>query len=433
MVVPIGINGNSNYWIPDSAIVGGMSVPGNVWSYDFSCMYPQDGISTLNDSALYSFDFATNNLVNQVAALNSKWMPLLNKYMADVSQWYQNTMLNISSNTNYNINPFGPINTVNNPGNTNGTGNTNNSYADKIKETDVSTFMKRLFNDPRLKDSFEFNYKFQLEDGTQVTLMEKLNELIKDYLNNKGSGAILSDEEFMKIREIAGKYAKTGDITADDFATLKSIVEAHLEKKEEDDDPNPPKDPETPATTARPVAYQEGHASQDVSGVAQLSFNAMDGMGTNKNKLNQSILEIDKHTVIEFLDEYEKIDNNGDTWIRKFWGDFDHWDRSGESWNPFGHDNARASKLPLMVGYLKDRATDIKNLPNCTDKTKEALDKAVTAMEGAVNAMDAKIDVDSNLGERDEEGSLKNNFIVAFDGLKDAIKAAEEQVYGREP
>ena len=294
--------------------------------------------------------------------------------------------------------------------------------------------MKSLFNDQRLKDLFEFDCEYTLSDGTKVTLMEKLNELIKDYLNNKGSGAILSDEEFMKIREIAGKYAKTGDITADDFATLKSIVEAHLEKKEDDDDPanDPPAD-EPPATTERTGKYLEGHQSTAVSGFAQLSLNAMDGMGTNKKKLNDSIRAINEYTVIEFLDKYEKIDNNGDTWIRKFWGDFDHWDRSGESWNPFGHDNAKASKLPLMVEYLKVRATDIKNLPNCTDETKAALDTAVAAMEAAVTEMDAQIDVDSNLGERDEEGSLKNNFIVAFDGLKDAIKAAEEQVYGREP
>ena len=419
----IGINGNSNYWIPDTIATGYSAMPTCLWSYDLSGMYPQDSIGTLNDIGLSNFDVNTNNLVNQVAILNSKWMPVLNSYMANMSAWYQNMMMGLSSGTNNNINwnNFFPVNNANNNGSVNNGNNNNSGFASKIDESDVSSFIGRLGADPKWKSAFD--EKIKLEDGTEVTMLQRLMDLINDYMTNENPE--LSEEEFNKIREIAGKYAKTGKIDRDDFITLKKIIQAHTGKI--GDEPTEPTEPTQPTKATRSPNYTDGHVA-DMSGAAELSYIAMDGPATNKSKLRSSLEETSKYNIIEFLDAYDKIDPDGNTWIKKFWGDFDHYDNSGESNNPFGHDNAKPV-LDKVVEKLNERVIDIKNLSSCTDEQKAALDAAVAQMNAAMQSL---TDANNALGEKDSAESPKGKCITAFDNLRKVIAETEEAIYGRE-
>ncbi len=419
MAYGIGVNGNSNYWIPDTIYTGYSAMPTNLWSFDLSGMSPQDSIGTLNDVQLFNFDVNTNNLVNQVALFNAKMKPALDAYMAKMASWYQQMMMGLSANTNTNINWnnfFPSVNNANSNSNVNNS-NSNSGFADKIDESDVSSFIGRLGADPKWQEAF--SEKITLKDGTEVTMLQRLMDLINDYMTNENPE--LSEDEFNQIREIAGKYAKTGKIDRDDFIKLKSIIKAHTDKLGEDDDGT---DDTTKAT--RSPNYADGHVA-DMSGAAQLSYNAMDGAGTNKEKLRNSIDKTNKYNVVEFLNAYDEIDPDGNTWIRKFWGDFDHYDNSGESSNPFGHDNAKPI-LDKVVEKLNERVIDIKALPSCTDEQKTALDNAVAQMNATMQSL---AEANNALGERDNEESPKGKCISAFENLRKVIEETEEAIYGR--
>lgn len=424
MVYGIGINGNSNYWIPDTIATGYSAMPTNLWSFDLSGMSPQDTLGTWNDIQLFNNDVATNNLVNQVALFNAKWMPVLNNWMANMSAWYQNSMMNISSGTNNNIDwsKFMPVNNANNNNQVNNNNNNNNNtFADKINESDVSSFIGRLGADPKWQAAF--SEKIKLEDGTEVTMLQRLMDLINDYMTNENPE--LSEEEFNKIREIAGKYAKTGKIDRDDFITLKKIIQAHTGKI--GDEPTEPTEPTQPTKATRSPNYTDGHVA-DMSGAAQLSYNAMDGAGTNKEKLRSSIDKTNKYNIVEFLNTFDEIDPDGYTWIKRFWGDFEHYDNTGESMNPFGHDNAKPI-LDKVVEKLYERAIDIKNLPNCTDEQKAKLDAAVNTMKASMKSL---AEANNELGSRDSEESPKGKNIAALNNFRDVIQTIEEEIYGRE-
>ena len=424
MVYGIGINGNNNYWIPDSTFVGGNSMPTSLWSYDFSTMSPQDSLGTWNDSGLFNFDWATNNLVNQVAMFNAKWMPILNKYMSNMSAWYQNSMMNISSGTNTNINmgQFPPVNNANNNNGVNNNGNNNSSYADKIEESDVSSFIGKLGADPKWQSAF--GDKIKLEDGTEVTMLQRLMDLINDYMTNDNPE--LSEEEFNKIREIAGKYAKTGKIDRDDFITLKKIIESHTGKigKTESEEKSDKKTESNAATRPNQNIIERSQSAYGYKKTAHLYFEAMDGAGTNKEELASASRSTTKYNVVEIMQTYEEenaLNGDGLTLPEKIFDDCDNWG-TGSSW--YGDDDAKPY-IKAIKESLIARTNDFINAGYCNEETAKELKAAAKSLDTAYNSV--KDDDLSDTNKNDISQAINNLFSMLHNAEIGAYKKFDEE------
>ena len=207
-------------------------------------------------------------------------------------------------------------------------------FADKINESDVSSFIGRLGADPKWQAAF--SEKIKLEDGTEVTMLQRLMDLINDYMTNENPE--LSEEEFNKIREIAGKYAKTGKIDRDDFITLKKIIEAHKGTKET----TPGSEEETNKVT-RPEQniIERAQSANGYKTTAHQYYTAMDGAGTNKDELASASKATTKYNVVEIMQTYaEENAMNGDALSlpEKIFDDCNNWG-TGRRW--YGDDDAK--------------------------------------------------------------------------------------------
>ena len=421
MVYGIGINGNNNYWIPDSTFVGTSSMPTSLWSYDFSAMSPQDSLGTWNDSGLFNFDWATNNLVNQVAVWNAKWMPVLSNYMANMSALYQNSMMNLSANTNVNFNPFGPVNSANSNVNVNSSNNDGKiSYANKIEESDVSSFVGKLGMDPKWKAAF--SEEITLDDGTKMTILQRLVDLCNDYLTNEDPE--LSDEEFKTIQEIAGKYAKTGKITRDDFLTLKRIVMNHLSDKVEDESDT---QDDTDKAHIRPEqnVIERANAANGYQKTAHNYFEAMDGAGTDKKELNNATRATNKYNVVETIQTFNEenaLEGDGLTLAEKIFDECNNWNTGNNhglwSTNGWGDDDAKPY-IEKITDSLIERTNDFIKAGKCSKETAEELKNAVINLENTFNSVD----------KGDLSKGTKEAVASAVDSLFEKLHSAEQAAY----
>ena len=419
MVIGIGVNGNNNYWIPDSAITGYSAMPTSLWSYDFSAMSPQDSLGTWNDSGLFNFDWATNNLVNQVAMFNAKWMPILNKYMSNMSAWYQNSMMNLSSGTNVNIGQLPPVNNTTNPTVNNGK---SSGFADKIDESDVSAFIGRLGSDPKWQAAL--GGKIKLEDGTETTILQRLMDLINDYMINENPE--LSEEEFNKIREIAGKYAKTGKIDRDDFITLKKIVESHTTKigeKESKEDTEEDTDSNA-VTRPNQNIIERAQSAYGYKKTAELYFEAMDGAGTNKTELAKASKATTKYNVVETIqtfNEHNEMNGDGLTLPEKIFDECNNWGTgNNHGWltqNGWGDDDAKPF-IKRIKESLVSRTNDLIDSGYCDEETIKNLKNAVQNMESSFNGVSGN---DLTKEDKDSVSDAINNLFTTLHSVEQAV------------
>lgn len=418
MVYGIGINGNNNYWIPDTIATGYSAMPTSLWSFDLSGMSPQDTLGTWNDIQLFNNDVATNNLVNQVALFNAKWMPVLNNWMANMSAWYQNSMMNLSSNTNVNINPAASVNSSINVNTSSNDGKI--SFADKIDESDVSSFIGRLGADPKWRAAF--GEKVKLEDGTEVTILQRLIDLVNDYMTNENPE--LSDEEFKTIQEIAGKYAKTGKITRDDFLTLKRIVMNHLSDKVEDESDT---QDDTDKAHIRPEqnVIERANAANGYQKTAHNYFEAMDGAGTDKKGLNNATRATNKYNVVETIQTFNEenaLEGDGLTLAEKIFDECNNWNTGNNhglwSTNGWGDDDAKPY-IEKITDSLIERTNDFIKAGKCSKETAEELKNAVINLENTFNSVD----------KGDLSKGTKEAVASAVDSLFEKLHSAEQAAY----
>ena len=412
MVNGINLNGQ-NSWGCNPHMLRYNPVPTESWSFDLSCMSPQDSIGTINDIGLFNFDVATNNLVNQTAALSSKIVPYLTAFQANISSQYQQIMglLSRPATPNMFLNPwiYNPFD--NNFGAVNNSGKI--SYKDKIDESDVATYIGKLGNDPKWKDAL--GAKIKLADGTETTILQRLVDLCHDYLTNEDPE--LSAEEFAQIQEIAGKYGKTGKISREDFLTLKKIVEAHTGKKA---DPNGADGDKI----ARPDKYQavlDNAEAGSPNNYKQLSNYFKDILyngDATEDSLNEGTKLMDKYNVLNvvqhFKNEYGHLEE--ENIIDAIFADTSRWGNvTGLNWMT---DDAKPS-VTRISELLIDRTNDIieKN-PQMSEEDKNALKAKSAALSNALANTTSHSD------------SNKKAISAAFQDLADSLEKVENSIYG---
>ena len=411
MVNGINFNGQNN-WVLNTNTVRYNAVPTSLWSYDLSCMAPQDSLGTLNDIGLFNFDIGVNNLVNQTAALNANILPYLTAFQANISAQNQQIMSLLSrpATPNMFLSPFN--NAVNNTVNNNTT-TTTTTYKDKIDESDVATYIGKLGNDPKWKDAL--GAKIKLADGTETTILQRLVDLCHDYLTNEDPE--LSAEEFAQIQEIAGKYGKTGKISREEFLTLKKIVEAHTGKKA---DPNGADGDKI----ARPDKYQavlDNAEAGSPNNYKQLSNYFKDILyngDATEDSLNEGTKLMDKYNVLNvvqhFKNEYGHLEE--ENIIDAIFADTSRWGNvTGLNWMT---DDAKPS-VTRISELLIDRTNDIieKN-PQMSEEDKNALKAKSAALSNALANTTSHSD------------SNKKAISAAFQDLADSLEKVENSIYG---
>lgn len=413
MVNGINLNGQ-NGWVLNTNTVRYNAVPTSLWSYDLSCMAPQDSLGTLNDIGLFNFDVAVNNLVNQTSAMSANILPYLTAFQANISAQNQQIMSLLSrpATPNMFMNPWmnNPVNNMNNSTTINNS--TNISYKDKIDESDVATYIGKLGNDPKWKAAL--SEKIKLQDGTETTILQRLVDLCHDYLTNENPE--LSADEFAQIQEIAGKYGKTGKISREDFLTLKSIVNAHTGERASDTarDSKP----------SRPDKYQavlDNAEAGSPNNYKQISnyFKGIlyDGDAT-EDSLNEGTKLMDKYNVLNvvqhFKNEYGHLEE--ENIIDAIWADTSRWGKvTGLNWMT---DDAKPSVTRLSE-LLIERTNDIiaKN-PEMADEDKNALKAKSAALNEALTSTSSHND------------SSRKAISTTFQDLADSLEKVENNIYG---
>lgn len=423
MVNGINFNGQNN-WVLNTNTVRYNAVPTSLWSYDLSCMAPQDSLGTLNDIGLFNFDIGVNNLVNQTAALSANILPYLTAFQANISAQNQQIMSLLSrpATPNMFLNPwiYNPFD--NNFGAVNNSGKI--SYKDKIDESDVATYIGKLGNDPKWKDAL--GAKIKLADGTETTILQRLVDLCHDYLTNEDPE--LSAEEFAQIQEIAGKYGKTGKISREDLLTLKSIIKAHSGKTEKADD-----------AASRPDKYQavlDNAEAGSPNNYKQLSNYFKDILyngDATEDSLNEGTKLMDKYNVLNvvqhFKNEYGHLEE--ENIIDAIFADTSRWGKAS-AWNFLDNlttDDAKPSVTRLSE-LLIERTNDIiaKN-PEMADEDKKALKAKCNALNNALNNTEVSIWAWSSNGLTDKS---KKAISTTFQDLADSLEKVENAIYNRD-
>ncbi len=407
----------------------------NTWAYQmfpggtpYSITNPQDSIGNYNDFQLTNFDYTADFLERNSVAMMNNMEQLYKQYQAQIAQWSQNTYPNISGNTNVTI-----------PGLTPGV--TPGGYASKIDDDQVAGYISRLANDPLYGP--ELKKEVTLDDGTKVTYLKRLDDLINDYL--KAKTPALSDDDFAKIKEIAGKIAKTGKITKEDFLTLKKIVDTHkgklgAEQAAEDDaaaeeeEHAAAAEEEAKAPVANPNAAS-GHWGQ-VKSAADLYFEAMDGPGTDKDLMDEARGKTTDKNVIEIIKYFNENKGNlhaGETLIEYILDDFDCYKgiQGRGFWGTWLRNDKAKPYITKLTDSLKTRAEGLQELKKngsdelkLSEATRNDLKAKVNAMNTALNRM---TDTHNTFTETD-----KNEIETAFNNLVEAIDKAEIEAYGKE-
>ena len=413
----------------------------NTWAYQmfpggtpYSITNPQDSIGNYNDLQLTNFDYTADFLERNSVAMMNNMEQLYKQYQAQIAQWSQNTYPNISGNTNVTL-----------PGLTPGV--TPGGYASKIEDEHVAGYISRLANDPLYGP--ELKKEVTLDDGTKVTYLKRLDDLIKDYLT--AETPLLSAQDFAKIKEIAGKIAKTGKITKEDFLTLKKIVDTHkgklgAEQAAEDDaaaeeEEHAAAEEEAKAPVDKPYGYQQTVETKALIDKAVENYwHAMDGWGTTMSEMNAANDIVNQYNVIEVIEGFKKYDStrNGETLIDAILDDFSAYGLNSSDDGRHGWaKNTWYSDADDCKGYVDnlansmyERVLDLIELKNAngdlklSEATRRNLDDKVKALKHWQKTMiDAK--------DHDMNDAQKNDLKTAFNDLVQAIKDAEIEAYGR--
>lgn len=396
-------------------------LPSTRWQYDMfgadgtvgsAIMSPSDMMGALNDTLLFNSNCDVNRLVASSTALYNFTTPMINSFMAQLAQYWQQMMTGLSSSNNFNVNaPNTNFDfSVNRPSQP----SVGVESTERLSEDKLLSMLDRL-GKGSAKD--RINQVIEI-DGKEMTLLERLKALIEEYQKDPENAA-LSKENYQMIWDILDEYSKTGTLSSENLATLRKIAldpKVKLSGNNEDANPN-----------ARSANYANGHYTMDGQNqiVAETFFNALDGACTNQEDLASACKNTDKYNVIEVLDKFDKINKfeNDETLIESIFDDCNKWGNGVSKWYNFGckGDDAKPYVESLATN-MYERAQDISELSNCSQETKDNLKAKSEALQNAINAISDKTLSDD----------IKSTISNAFNELRTAIKEAEIQVYGKE-
>ncbi|MBS4759460.1 MAG: hypothetical protein KHX03_02025 [Clostridium sp.] len=298
----------------------------NPWSYSLfpgvagaNVTYPSDSASVWNDTNLFRFDSDANRLLYGSTALCQQVIPAMNDWYARVAETFQKIMMSIQSgNSTINV-------------------NNNNTNIDpstgKLKEGQIIKELNKMGAGASTKDRMAVEVTFKDKDGNEkkTTLLRRLISLTKEYQEHPDN-CELSKENYDKIWDIAGKYAKTGDLSTEDYKTLLEIAKnPGASTTEESSDTEDETDKtETPFTDERKAKTQGETGAvfkQGVDAAVDGYRNGLIGWGTDYTQLDAGQAALNSDNVIEVWDQYYKQVgvNHGETLVDSLYNDFDDW------------------------------------------------------------------------------------------------------------
>lgn len=298
----------------------------NPWSYSLfpgvansNVIYPSDSASVWNDANLFRFDSDANRLLNGSTALCQQMIPAMNDWYAKVAETFQKIMMSIQSgNSTVNI-------------------NNNNTNIDpstgKLKEGQIIKELNKMGAGASTKDRMAAEVTFKDKDGNEkkTTLLRRLISLTKEYQEHPDT-AELSKENYDKIWDIAGKYAKTGELSTEDYKTLLEIAKnPGASTTEESSDSEGESDKIETSFTDEQNAKKQGETGavfkQGVDAAVDGYKNGLIGWGTDYTQLDAGQAALNSDNVIEVWDQYYKQVgiNQGETLVDSLYNDFDDW------------------------------------------------------------------------------------------------------------
>ncbi len=298
----------------------------NPWSYSLfpgvansNVIYPSDSASVWNDANLFRFDSDSNRLLNGSTALCQQMIPAMNDWYAKVAETFQKIMMSIQSgNSTVNI-------------------NNNNTNIDpstgKLKEGQIIKELNKMGAGASTKDRMAAEVTFKDKDGNEkkTTLLRRLISLTKEYQEHPDT-AELSKENYDKIWDIAGKYAKTGELSTEDYKTLLEIAKNPGASRSEESSESEESSAATETSfTDEQNAKKQGETGavfkQGVDAAVDGYKNGLIGWGTDYTQLDAGQAALNSDNVIEVWDQYYKQVgvNQGETLVDSLYNDFDDW------------------------------------------------------------------------------------------------------------
>ncbi len=325
----------------------------NPWSYSLfpgvansNVIYPSDSASVWNDANLFRFDSDANRLLNGSTALCQQMIPAMNDWYAKVAETFQKIMMSIQSgNSTVNI-------------------NNNNTNIDpstgKLKEGQIIKELNKMGAGASTKDRMAAEVTFKDKDGNEkkTTLLRRLISLTKEYQEHPDT-AELSKENYDKIWDIAGKYAKTGELSTEDYKTLLEIAKnPGASTTEESSDSEGESDKIETSFTDEQNAKKQGETGavfkQGVDAAVDGYKNGLIGWGTDYTQLDAGQAALNSDNVIEVWDQYYKQVgiNQGETLVDSLYNDFDDWTDGVFT-------TGGASRFTAIADALVERATGL--------------------------------------------------------------------------
>lgn len=366
----------------------------NSWQWDMQSSAPNDMLGALNDINLFQNGAQVGRTVDSAAYLSMKVPPMLENFSANLAKVWQEMIMKISSGKpNINI-----IDTT----------TTDNTKKDsKLEEGKIISTLEKMGSGLAVSDRINQEITIKDKDGNDVktTILRRLIGLCDEYRKDP-KGAEITKENYEKIWEIAGKYAKTGDVSSEDFAILREIALNPGGKKDDDDD-----DATEPVTTplsdiAEAKKNSEAYKTE-VNNTATEFKDALFGWGTKYDHLDTAINSINAENIVEVFDKYytKYGIGEGETLVESIYNDFDNWTNT---W--YGATGSAPTFTAIHDALVERAQNHITKYGDTEDKKLQAaLDNFNTRFEG-INQ--------DNYGEKKAE--LKSMFADIIKAIKEA-------------
>ena len=412
------------------------TVSPNLWQYSLfpmgttpTIMYPSDGLSNFNDSQLMNFDYNVSSLMDTSANMFYQIMPMMKQWMAQQAEMYQKIMASLHSNTNV---------TVTNPANND---NTEIDGTKVIKENQIEKVITEISTDPNNSGRFNKEITITNKDGKEekTTLLRRLIDLSKQYQDDPTTAEI-SDGNYKLLWDIAGKYAKTGELSTSEYKTLLEIAKnpggPGAYKEEETDE-------EDGKENVRPGKYQAAIDNTEAMDYYKKLSNEYKNLLYESDATEESLSELTKHTnkynVLYLVKDFEKYHGSieEENLIDAIFDDTSRWGKIKYGFITNATTDDAKPSVTHLSNALIERANDL--IKNNAEFTKQFVDEEkkttiadvlkakISALQNALNTSDyATISWSGKKLSDDAEKAISNT----FKDLADTLFKYETEAYG---
>lgn len=415
------------------------TVGSNNWQWNMFGTYPNDSLAANNDYNQFKFDYNTSIFLDDTARMSSIMGPMVKMLQASIAEWSHKSLMNISGDY--------PDLTIRDRRTKSDKTDGTDGKSDKIdgtrviKETDINNTLNAMGVKDSRMSSKEITYTDKDGKEQKTKLLQRLIQLSKDYQDNPENPekVEISDANYKLLWDIAGKYAKTGDLSREDYATLIEIATnpggpgAYKAAKEGEEGEEGEKDKKG----VRPEKYKavlENTEAMDY--YKKLSAQYKDLL-YDSDATEESLAELTKDTTkYNVLEVYKDFNKNygsieDENLIDAIFDDTTRW---GKVKNIYGSlidnnlsDDAKPSVTSLSDALIARTKDVIKNNPKLAKEDIDTLKAKAAALQDAVNGADTTI---WGWSFKNITTDSKKAISSSFKALADAIDEVETSVYG---